>query len=340
MIKYLVFFLALMPFLSSAQEDSPLTYMENINKAYKPVLTRQFDFARALAQGQSRDFVEKQRKVLLNEIRDSRIDIKNMPRYKGNAGLRDSTVAFLDVTFNLVSEDYARIVQLEPLAENGPEEMESFLMAQQVAYSRSSAAARGLKQAEEEFADQFGVRLVDSDDKFAKKLEELNRTFKYYNKIYLIFFKAYNQELSLFDAIETQKLDRMITEKRKLEVTANEGLSKLDKIGSYQGDKSLRTAARANLEFYRNESGVQLSQVIDYYEELETLRKLKAGLNEQGISREERLRRTRLYNDQVQKVNESTPDLNVMNEELNNERARYLAQWNRVSEGFLQKFIN
>ena len=201
-------------------------------------------------------------------------------------------------------------------------------------------AVKGLKQAEEEFADQFGVRLVDSNDKFARKLEELNRTFKYYNKIYLIFFKAYQQELNLFDAIEKQSLDEMVSEKRKLEVAANEGLGKLDRIGSYQGDKSLRTAARQNLEFYRQESGVQLVQVIDYYKELGELRKLKASLDEKGISREERLRRSRMYNDQVHKVNESTPELNAMNEALNSERAKYLSQWNQVSEAFLQKFIN
>jgi hypothetical protein len=263
-----------------------------------------------------------------------------MPRYKGNGILRDSTVSFLDITYNLVNEDYAKIVSLESVAEQGNEQMESFLQTQQEAYSRTSQAAKGLKKAEEQFAKQFGVSLVDSDNKFARKLEELNRTFKYYNKIYLSFFRAYQQELTLFSAIENQSLDEMKTERRKLQVAATEGLDKLNRMGSYNGDKSLRSAAQENLKFYQEEAKGQVNHIISYYSDLEKLHSLKAELDKPGLNPEQRRGLTSRYNEQVKQVNQRTPELNELNASLNLERAQQLDKWNKVSETFLQKFIN
>jgi hypothetical protein len=293
-----------------------------------------------MAQGQPQENVERQRRMLLNEISDSKNEIRGMPRYKGNGILRDSTVSFLDITYNLVNEDYAKIVSLESVAEQGYEQMELFLQAQQEAYSRTSQAARGLKKAEEQFAKQFGVSLVDSDDKFARRLEELNRTFKYYNKVYLAFFRAYQQELNLFNAIEDRSISDMKTEQRKLQVAASEGLGKLNRMGSYNGDKSLRTAAQENLKFYQNEANNEVGRIISYYTDLDKLHKLKANLGKDDITPEEKRSLTQEYNTQVKQVNQLTPQLNELNAALNLERARQLDKWNRVSETFLQKFIN
>ena len=336
----LLLFLIFLPFTVYSQFDNPLEYMEAINDAYKPVLNRQCDFARSLAQGQPSESVEKQRRVLLDEIVESKNDIRSMPRYKGNGILRDSTVSFLDITYNLVNEDYAKIVSMESVAEEGYEQMESFLKAQQEAYNRTSQAASGLKKAEEQFAKQFGVSLVDSDDKFARELEELNRTFKYYNKIYLAFFKAYQQELILFNAIENRSLDDMNTEQRKLQVAAAEGLEKLNRMGSYNGDKSLRSAAQENLKFYQQEANNEVDKIISYYSDLEKLQNLKADLGKPALTAEQKRGLTQQYNAQVREVNEMTPRLNELNAALNLERARQLDRWNRVSETFLQKFIN
>ena len=340
MNKIILLFLLLFPASGFSQSDNPLEYMEEINDAYKPVLNRQFDFARSLAQGEPPESVERQRRMLLKEIVDAKNEIRSMPRYKGNGILRDSTVSFLDITYNLVNEDYARIVSLESVAEQGYQQMEAFLQTQQEAYSRTSQAARGLKKAEEQFAKQFGVSLVDSDDKFARRLEELNRTFKYYNKVYLSFFRAYQQELTLFNAIENQSLDEMKTERRKLQVVAAEGLEKLNRMGSYNGDKSLRTAAQQNLKFYQQEATTRVEGIISYYTDLDELHTLKKQLDKPGLNAEQRRALTGRYNDQVKQVNQRTPELNELNSSLNLERARQLDQWNKVSESFLQKFIN
>ena len=111
-------------------------------------------------------------------------------------------------------------------------------------------------------------------------------------------------------------------------------------MGSYNGDKSLRTSAQENLKFYQQEAGNEVETIIGYYNSLDNLKRLRASLNSGGLSSVEKQRLTSEYNELVREVNESTASLNEINALLNIERARQLDKWNRESEAFLQKFIN
>jgi hypothetical protein len=320
------------------QQATPLDYLETINDAYQPVLEKQMDFARSLSQAQPPELVNRYRRSLLSEIRNSRNDIRGMPPFRGNTALRDSMVQFLQVSFDVVNEDYARLVNMEQISEESYDKMEAFLRAQEEAYRQMSEAARAMKKTEEEFAKQFGVRLENSDDRFARQLRELNETFTYYNKIYLIFFNAYQQELKAFRAVESQDYDKMEEERRKLKALASDGLIKLDRTGGYKGDRSLRSAASENLKFYLREAEEDLSEMVAYYSRLYELKSTKTDM-EATEDAEMRKRLTDKYNSLVRSINASGKQLNVITNRLNQERAAYLDKWNQVSESFLKEHI-
>ncbi len=334
--------LVLLFFISSAvmaQDTQPLEYLEEINDAYEPVLKQQWEFARALAQGQPADLVDRQRTALLTEIRDARNQIRRLPPHRGNSALRDSVVRFLDISYDVVREDYAKIVDMERISQDSYDKMETYLRAQEEAYVKMSSAARAMKKSEEDFAKKFGIRLVNSDDKFAQKLKELNETFTYYNRIYLAFFNAYQQELQMFRAVEKQDAESIDLERRKLKILVESGLESLDRAGSYKGDRTLKSTAAENLRFYEEESGERLQPMVDYYKSLDELKRLKNSL-ESDLSPERRKELTDQYNRQVREINESAAKLDALSEELNDERALHLDKWNRVSEAFLRKFID
>jgi len=322
-----------------AQEGSPLEYLQEINESYQPVLRKQLDFARSLAQGQPGDLVKRQRTSLLNEIRDAQSYIDDMPPHRGNTALRESMVKFLSISYDVVNEDYARLVNMERISEESYDKMEAFLRAQEQAYVRMSEAARAMKRAEEDFAHDFGVRLVNSDDRFARQLNDLNETFTYYNEIYLIFFNAYQQELLAFRAIESQQADKMEMERRKLEASAKDGLVRLERTGAYKGDRSLRNAATKNLQFYLNEAQTDIPPIVSYYEDLVALKQARASLDN-STDPEQRSELTSKYNELVRRINTMGQDLNPIIERLNRVRAEQLNEWNRVSEAFLRKYID
>ncbi|MCA6075333.1 LIC11966 family surface protein [Fulvivirga sedimenti] len=333
--------LVLLFFISAAalgQDGQPLAYLEEINDAYEPVLKQQWEFARALAQGQPADLIDKQRTSLLGEIREARNEIRRMPPHRGNSALRDSVVRFLDISYDVVREDYARIVDMERISRDSYDKMETYLRAQEEAYVRMSAAARAMKKSEEEFAKKFGIRLVNSDDKFAQKLKELNDTFGYYNRIYLTFFNAYQQELQMFRAVEKQEADAINAERRTLEAMAQTGLESLERAGAYKGDRTLKSAAAENLRFYQDEASVRLQPMVDYYLSLKELKTLKGKLDSES-SADQRKILTDRYNELVRGINDSARNLDELSEQLNDERAMHLDKWNRVSESFLRKFI-
>ena len=321
-----------------SQDSKPLEYLEEINESYEPVLKKQLDFALALAQGQPAELVGRLRTSLLTEIRDSRNVIRRMPPHRGNSALRDSLVQFLDISYDVVNEDYARIVDMEQISRDSYDKMEAYLRSQEEAYERMSRAARAMKKAEEDFAKKFGIRLVNSDDRFSQKLNEINEIFSYYNNIYLVFFNAYQQELNTFRAVEKRDPKLIDEETRKLNVIATEGLALLDKKGAYKGDKSLRNAATRNLRFYQQEAQEDLPVLSNYYGDLDKLRMLKSNLD-QAKDSELRKKLTEEYNTLVREINASAKTLDALTEKLNYQRAESLDLWNRESESFLRRFI-
>lgn len=321
-----------------AQDGQPLEYLEEINEAYEPVLKRQLDFATALAQGQPADLVEKYRSSLLNEIRDARENIRRMPPHRGNTALRDSVVLFMDIFYDVVREDYAGLVDMEQLSKQSYDQMEAYLRAQEAAYARMGNAARAMKKAEEEFAKKFGVRLVNSDDRFSQRLRDLNETFSYYNRIYVVFFNAYQQELNTFRAVESQDPATMEEERRKLEAVSTDGLAALDRIGAFRGERSLRNTAAENLRFYLAESSADIPVLVEYYAALSDLKKSRELLKS-ARDEERRKQLTDEYNALVRKINASAETLDALSEKLNRERAENLDRWNNASEEFLKRHI-
>jgi hypothetical protein len=74
-------------------------------------------------------------------------------------------------------------------------------------------------------------QLVESTDKISKKLEQSDRVNKYYNKVYLLFFKSYKQEAYLLEATTKQNVNAMEQNKNNLLKYATEGLNEMKEVG-------------------------------------------------------------------------------------------------------------
>jgi hypothetical protein len=105
-----------------------------------------------------------------------------------------------------------------------------------------------------------------------KQVGEMNR---YYNEIYLVFFKPYKQEVYLMEAIEKGNITGIEQNKNSLAKYATDGLEKLKDLKAFQGDNSLLAACRNILNFYTKEAE-KMSVVSDFFlakERFETIKK-------------------------------------------------------------------
>ena len=68
-------------------------------------------------------------------------NIAKMPDFEGDKSLRDSTVSYLSLCYNVLNEDYSKILDLEEIAEQSFDLMEAYLLAQQKAGEKLDEAS-------------------------------------------------------------------------------------------------------------------------------------------------------------------------------------------------------
>lgn len=310
---------------SAHGQEEALDYLEAISNEYESVVRSQWKYARSVMEGGD---YQREKADLIESINEAEKKIRIIPPYQNDRSLKDSVLLFLRLNRNMIREDYTRLADLQNLEERSFEELDEYLYAQQEAYARVNRLALNLRKEEEKFARKYSIRLVNRDDRLARRLEQLNELFSYYNTIYMAFYKAYSQELVVFKSIEGRQPAAISRHLSILSQYAAQSIREVRKEGGFQGDKRMYSAALKSLEFYKREATKDLVIVLSYYQKLDRLDEL----------REERKKGTQNadeYNSLVREINAAGGELNAVTEALNKERAELLQEWNDASSNFL-----
>ena len=78
--------------------------------------------------------------------------------------------------------------------------MEAYMTAQERANEKLEAAFEVAVNPQKSFAADNNINLVSNDSDTEDKLEKASEVFKFYNKVYLVFYKPYKQEGYLLEA--------------------------------------------------------------------------------------------------------------------------------------------
>jgi hypothetical protein len=284
--KWLVYVLAIVAWSAgSAQQVSPaLAYMESISAEFKNVQKNTWDYTRAVAHNRSARKVENKRKELVATINTAIGKIKRLKPFEGDASYRDSCVSALTINKIVIEEDYAKIMVMEEIAEQSYDNMEAYLLAQQKADEILANSMNNSEAEERKFAASHNINLVESQDKVSKKLSQASRVYEYYNKVYLIFFKAYKQEAYMLEAALKGDVNAMEQNKNSLLKFATEGREQLKEIKSFDGDGSLKIVCQQMLDFYKEEAEKNYQPVIDFYLKKDGFEKQSAAMNSKSKS--------------------------------------------------------
>ena len=188
------------------------------------------------------------------------------------------------------------------------------------------------------FAEKHGVTLIESKDQLGKKMEIASEVIKYYNQIYLVFFKSYKQEAYMLDAVQKADVNGVEQNKTSLNQFAKEGLEKLKEFKPYNNDGSIIAACNELLKFYVMETEEKISSITDFLIKKENFDKKNAAFQ----AKKEK-DRTQADIDQInaagKEYNEAVNNYNKTNTELFNKRKALLDNWNKTVQTFLDKQI-
>lgn len=315
---------------------NPVEYMEYMNKEQTSISKNLWSYISAVAHGKRARKVEKRRQKLIITTRQAQQKISRMPPYNGDISLRDSVVSYLRMSYSILNEDYAKIVDMEEIAEQSYDQMEAYLMAKEQANDKLDQAGDMLTQQQRLFAEKHGIKLREEKSKLSAKLEKAGTVFKYYNQLYLIFFKSYKQEAYLLAALQDNDLSALEQNKNSLLKFSEQGLSMLDTIPRFKGDATLKIACTQLMNFYKVEAAEKFPSIIDFYLKKEKYEQLNRSFESKKKS-ELRQEDIDQYNTAVNNYNQAIAQFNSTNEQLNKQRSRMLDNWNKSVQTFMDK---
>jgi hypothetical protein len=313
-------------------------YLGLIGKEFDKISNETWDYTRAVAHGGKAKLIENKRHDMLNANRLALTRIKKMDTYKGDGSYRDSIVKYLELNYAILNNDYSKIVDMEEVAEQSYDAMEAYMTAQQMANEKLDAAFEIVQNAQKDFAKKNNIILQDADSETGEKLEKAGEVFKYYNQIYLIFFKPYKQEAYLIAAQNKSDINGIKQNQDALLNLSKEAKIKLMSVKPYKNNTAVKNSCDHLLDFYITEAETKVSQLVDFFLKKEKFDKLKATIEKKGANAS----KTEVdeYNKAIAEYNKASNNSNKINDELNKKRDSLLSDWNNSVSKLLDRNIS
>lgn len=314
--------------------QSAADYMERIIVAYSETENETWQYLKAVTRGYGARKVERKRQKLLIELRNTRYAVQKTGKFNSDDSLRSAVVDYLKLNYSVLRGDFDRILDMEDIAEQSYDLMEAYLMAKEQANDKLHNSFEKVVLAQERFAEKHNIILYEAElDKTSEKIKKASELLKYYNQVYLIFFKSYKQEAYVLDALQHNDVSSIVQNTNALTNYSVEGLEKLENLNDFQGDPNLKNGAKKMLNFYIGEAEKDFPAITDFFIKKDNYEKIERSF--QSISRKNRTQQdVEQYNNAVNEYNEAALITNKIMETANNERKKALDEWNETVDKF------
>ncbi len=336
-LPFLMLMLALL-FVSASRAETAVEYMESFSNQYQALQKDMWDYTSSVSHGKSARKVEKRRMELIATAQKALGSARAAKDFGGTTDYRDAVIDFFEIYYNVLNEDYAKIVDMEEIAEQSYDNMEAYMTAKELATDKLMEAGEIVQEAQEKFAKENNITLLEREDDMSRKMEIASKVYDHYNEVYLIFFKSFKQEVYLLDAIGRKDLNAVEQNRVALKATAEEGIEKLKALEPYGGDRSLVDNNMELLKFYIQEADREVPKMTDYFLKEENFMKVKTNFDQ--IKEKNRTQKdVDTYNQAVNDMNAAVEAYNSANESTNNLRGKYIDSWNRTAQKYTDKHV-
>lgn len=334
-LYFVLFSLFILNFCAAAQDYTvPVEYMNAISQQREGISKKFMAYVSASAHRKRAKKVDALRTKLLDEVQEAKMNISGLPSFKGDKSYRDTTVNFLKLYYNVLNDDYSKIINMEEIAEQSYDAMEAYMMAQEMVNKKLEEGNDKMKLATETFAAKNNITLTKDQTELGEKISQVHEVNKYHTAIYLIFFKPYKQENYLIEAISKNNITGIEQNKSSLLRYAQEGLEKLKSIKAFEGDNNLLSACKTVLNFYVKEVNDKMNTVSEFYLTKERFETIKKEFEKKSSPSKAEVD---AYNKAVKDINTASDAFNNTNQSLNKERNDVLNDWNKTVNAFFDE---
>ena len=333
LLLYSIVLISSLSFTKISAQDDPGAYMTSISNAQQDMNSRYMAYMSAAAHGRRAKKIEKMRQQVLESIQNAKFKTADIAFYKGDKSLRQAGMDYIDFTYHVFNDDYAKIVNMEDIAEQSYDEMQAYILLQEKTEEKIHEANHRMDSAQSFFAAKYNVKLVEGHSDLGDKIAIAGKLNRYHNNVYLIFFKCNWEDGQHTDALNKGKLNDAEQARNALISYADEGLKALDNLKSFDNDASLYLACKQTLQAYKKMAETDMTKVTDYYLKKDNFDKVKKSFDAKPESS-----RTKadvdVYNKTVNDMNASLNTYNATNNKMNADHTNLINNWNKAESDF------
>lgn len=320
------------PYFGKAQEESPVAYLSNIGKIMEEMNKQYMAYMSAAAHGRRARKIEKVRQQVVTTIINSRYKAIEQPYYKGDNALRQSAIDYITVCHNVFNEDYAKIVNMEEIAEQSFDQMQAFILLQEKTSEKLKEAGSKMERAQRAFTTKYNINIIESTSELSDKMEVAGKLTHYINQVYLLFFKCYWQDGEMHKALQSKKVNDAEQARNSLIKYAKEGMIVLDTMKVFNGDALLANACKNALREYQKMAETEITKITDFYLKEDNFKKLQKNMETKGGNRTKE--DVDAYNNAVKEINAAINGFNQINTDLLNRRNTIIKDWDETEKKF------
>lgn len=324
--------------LQAQKFNSAIEYLNHIGEEYGKISDDSWSYIRAAAHSNRARKIDKKREELIATVSGAKKRVSKLPAYNGNTAFRDAIINYLTIDYQVMTEDYAKIVDMEEISEQSYDAMEAYMTAKKMANEKLNKAADEVQLKQNVFAAENEITLNESNTKRSEKIKKANEVYEHYNVMYLIFFKSYKQEAYLIEAMTNKDVGALEQNNNALKQTSSEGLKQLSGVKTYKGDMTLVNATRDVFKFHQEESKVKIPKMIDFYLKKDNFEKVQDSFDKIKESKRTQADVDK-FNNALKEYNAGISNYNSINDELNKKRSKVVEDWNKAADTFTNKHV-
>ncbi len=312
-------------------------YLDFIGDEQDDITKEMWNYTKAIAHSKSDKNIDNRRKRLLKTIESAITKIEKADGY-GDTDYKSKVLRHMNFNRDLLNQDYAKIIDMKAVAEQSYDDMEAYILAQEMAQQKMEESQQEFETDLYSFANANNIEILENDSDLGKKMATSNDVFEHYSDLYLIYFKVYINEIYLMEALEKNDVGAIQQNANALNAAAKKGLEVLDAQEPYKKDDSVIKATRAAFEFFIEESGDKIPKITDFLVMNEDFEKIRNTLD-QMPERDRTKTQIDEFNKKVKQINKGINDYNTINNELNNDRQTVINNLNTANANFLSRHI-
>ena len=317
--------------LNAQSLDDPGNYISAMGNTHGQMDATYMAYVSAMAHSGRARKIEKMRQQTIQSITDCKYKIIDMPIYKGDNSLRQSSLAYVDLLYKVFNDDYAHVVNMEEIAEQSYDEMQAYLLLKEKINEKLDSASENEYQAVKTFAVKYDVKLVEDKSDLGEKLEEAGKLNHYQDAVYLLFFKCNWEDGLLTDAQNKNNITNIEQARSALISYATDGLKGLDTLRSFEGDMALSNAGKQALTFYQSYAQNDVPKFTSHILAEENFEKMKTAYDKKADHTQADVD---AYNKAVSDLNASVNSFNQTVANVNTKRSQAIDNWNNTEKSF------